>query len=111
MKLVIDECLPKRLLQIFREHEAWTVPQIGLAGTSDSELLNKLDTKGVNVFITIDGNIEYQQKFSNRSFGTIIIRFVTNRLEGLLLLEDELLEAIDKITAGNIMHIPKTQKK
>ena len=62
MKLVIDECLPKRLLQIFREHEAWTVPQIGLAGTSDSELLNKLDAKGVNVFITIDGNIEYQQK-------------------------------------------------
>lgn len=110
MKLVIDECLPKRLLQIFRKHEAWTVPQIGLAGASDRELLDELDDKEINVFITIDGNIEYQQEFSNRSFGTIIIRSVTNRLESLLLLENELLEAVGKITAGNVMHIPSNQK-
>jgi len=106
MKIVIDECLPKRLTQIFSNHEAWTVPQIGLAGTNDKKLLNELDARGIDVFITIDGNIEYQQKFSNRSFGTIIIRSVTNRLNNLLHLEKEIIEAINHIKAGNILHVP-----
>lgn len=111
MKIVVDECLPKRLIHVFSGHAAWTVPQIGLAGTKDSKLLNELDTRDIDVFITIDGNIEYQQKFSNRTFGTIIIRSVTNRLENLLLLEDDLLEATNTITSGNVIHIPTTPKK
>ena len=111
MKLVIDECLPKRLIHVFTKHEAWTVPQIGLAGAKDRKLLDELDNRNIDVFITIDGNIEYQQRFSNRSFGTIIIRSVTNRLENLLLLEDDLLEAVDTIASGNVVHIPTTSKK
>lgn len=110
MKIVVDECLPKRLIHVFSGHAAWTVPQIGLAGTKDSKLLNELDTRDIDVFITIDGNIEYQQKFSNRTFGTIIIRSVTNRFDGLLHLEKELLEAVKAINPGNIMHIPITPK-
>jgi predicted nuclease of predicted toxin-antitoxin system len=109
MKIVIDECLPKRLIHIFTDHEAWTVPQIGLAGSKNSELLDKLNEKRIEVFITIDGNIEYQQNFSNRTFGTVIIRSVTNRLESLLLLENDLLRAVDMISAGNIIHIPTVQ--
>jgi len=111
MKIVVDECLPKRLIHVFSEHEAWTVPQIGLAGTKDSKLLDELDTRRIDVFITIDGNIEYQQKFSNRTFGTVIIRSVTNRYDSLLHLEKELLEAVKAINAGNIMHIPTTPRK
>ncbi len=111
MKLVIDEYLPKRLTHVFTKHEVWTVPQIGLARAKDRKLLDELDNRNIDVFITIDGNIEYQQRFSNKSFGTIIIRSVTNRLENLLLLEDDLLEAIDTIASGNVVHIPTTPKK
>jgi len=111
MKLVIDECLPKRLIHIFTKHEAWTVPQIGLAGTNDKKLLDELDTRNIDVFITIDGNIEYQQRFLNRTFGTIIVRSVNNRLESLLLLEDDLLETVDKIVSGDVIHLPITPKK
>ncbi len=111
MKLVIDECLPKRLIHIFTKHEVWTVPQIGLSGAKDRKLLDELDTRKIDIFITIDGNIEYQQRFSNRAFGTIIIRSVTNRLENLLLLEDDLLEAINTTTPGNVTHITTNSKK
>ena len=38
MKIIIDECLPKRLTKLFPNDEAWTVPQIGLAGFKDTEL-------------------------------------------------------------------------
>ena len=37
-----------------------------------------------------DGNIEYQQQFANRKFGTIIIRSVSNRFEDLQRYQKEL---------------------
>ena len=61
MKIVIDECLPKRVTQFFEKGSAYTVPQMGLSGFKDTELLEELDKREINVFVTIDGNIEYQQ--------------------------------------------------
>ncbi|MCF6191245.1 MAG: hypothetical protein L3J51_12270 [Cocleimonas sp.] len=106
MKVIIDECLPKSLNKLIHNKEVWTVPQIGLAGYNDNDLLNELDVRNIDVFITIDGNIEYQQSFIDRKFGTVIIRSVTNRLSDLLQLENELNDAINDISSGNILHIP-----
>ena len=53
MKIVIDECLPKRVTQFFEKDSAYTVPQIGLSGSKDTELLETLDKKGIDVFVTI----------------------------------------------------------
>ena len=39
MKIILDECLPKRLTHLFPNEEARTVPQIGLAGSKDGKLL------------------------------------------------------------------------
>jgi len=105
MKIIIDECLPKRMAQFFPEDEVWTVPQIGLNGSTDKMLLDELDTRNIEVFITIDGNIQYQQQFKNRVFGTVIIRAVSNRFQDLLHSKDELVEAVKNVTSGNIIHI------
>ena len=107
MKIIIDECLPKRLIHFFSEHEVWTVPQIGLNGAKDGVLLDELDKRNIDLFITIDGNIEYQQAFLGRTFGTIIIRSVSNRFEDLSSLKEELVHCVDVIKNGRVYHIPK----
>ena len=105
MKIIIDECLPKRMTQFFPGDEVWTVPQIGLSGSKDKILLDELDTRNIEVFVTIDGNIEYQQQFKNRVFGTVIIRAVSNRFSDLLHSKDELVEAVKSVTSGNVIHV------
>ena len=105
MKIIIDECLPKRVTRFFPEHEAWTVPQIGLAGYHDTALLDELDKREIDVFVTIDGNIEYQQQFAHRKFGTIIIRSVSNRFSDLENLNPQLHDAITNIKPKQIIHI------
>ncbi len=62
MKIILDECLPKRLTTIIPFDQVFTVPQIGLAGFSDTELLNALDEKKIDVFITIDNGISSTNK-------------------------------------------------
>ena len=71
-------------------------------------LLDELDAKEIDVFITIDGNIEFQQRFIGRKFGTVIIRSVTNRLEDLLRLKDELADAVNKVSPGKILRVPNS---
>ena len=85
----------------------WTVPQIGLEGSKDRELLDELDARDIDVFITIDGNIEYQQQFKNRVFGTIVIRSVSNRFSDLLHLKNELIGAVHEVTSSRVIHVPK----
>ncbi len=106
MKIIIDECLPKRLRGLLPFGEVWTVPQIGLAGLKDTALLDELEQRQVNVFITIDGNIEYQQHFAKRTFGTVVIRAVSNRFQDLVPLSDSLAQAIRLVQAGEIIRIP-----
>ena len=105
MKIIIDECLPKRLTKFFPEQEVWTVSQIGLGGSTDTILLDELDKREIDLFITIDGNIEYQQQFKGRVFGTIVIRSVSNRFSDLVHLESTLVEALERVTAGEIIHL------
>ena len=106
MTIIIDECLPKRMREFFGFAQCWTVPQMGLGGSSDAELLEQLDEKGVDVFVTIDGNIEYQQRFADRKFGTIVLRSPSNRFEDLMRFKTQLIEAAKQITAGQVVHIP-----
>ncbi len=86
--------------------ECWTVPQIGLAGTKDTELLKKLGARDINVFITIDGNLEYQQKISGRSFGVIAIRSASNRLEDLIPFVPQIGDALLKVKPGQVIRVP-----
>lgn len=106
MKIIIDECLPKRLRTLLASDQVWTVPQIGLAGYQDGELLDALEAKKIDVFITIDGNIEYQQQFSNRAFGTVVIRAASNRFQDLVPLAESLEQAIKEVAPGVVVRIP-----
>ena len=108
MIIIIDECLPKRITRFFEEHEVWTVPQIGLGGYKDTQLLVELDKKNIDVFITIDGNIEYQQQFFERKFRTIVIRAVSNRFSDLEQFKDRLKEAL--LEKNSVVHLKLVDK-
>jgi predicted nuclease of predicted toxin-antitoxin system len=62
MKLLLDECLPRRLKYFFTEagHECETVRDAGFSGKENGKLLT-LAEKNFDVFVTIDKNIRYQQ--------------------------------------------------
>ena len=105
-RIIIDECLPKKLRTIFEEDEAYTVPQLGLSGYSDQELLKELAKREIDCFITIDGNMEYQQALKRQPFATIVLRSHSNRFRDLLPLAASMREALIRCEAGRILHIP-----
>ena len=59
MRILLDECLPKKLGQLLAEHQIKTVAQAGWSGIKNGELL-KLAQGEFDVFLTIDQNLVHQ---------------------------------------------------
>jgi hypothetical protein len=70
MRVLLDECLPRGLKKHLRNHEVKTVPEAGWAGKKNGELL-RVAAGDIDVFITIDSNLVYQQKVGVLPFGVV----------------------------------------
>lgn len=104
MKLLLDECLPRKPKGGLLGHEVKTVPETGWAGVENGELLPLIEAV-FDAFITIDGNMRYQQKMSGRSFALIVLKAYDNTIETLLPLMPQVLAALPSIMPGQIVRI------
>ncbi len=96
MKVLLDECLPRRLLRDLGCFSATTVPRQGWAGKNDSELLMLADGE-FDVFITLDSNLIFQQNLKTMKLSIVVLHAVNSRYETLQPLIPDLLEAIKSI--------------
>ena len=64
MRVLLDECLPRRLKRELVGHDTRTAPEMGWASKSNGELL-ALAVDHFDVFLTADRNLSHQQG-SNR---------------------------------------------
>ena len=104
MKILIDECLPKRLKVALPEHTVFTVPEMGWAGKKDGELLVLMAGK-FDVFLTIDQNLEYQQKIAQQAVAFVVLVAANSKMESLLPLIPEFLRTLPTLQAGTVTKI------
>jgi hypothetical protein len=60
MKIILDECIPRKLKYSLPDHECHTVPEAGLAGKKNSALLGLAESAGFEIFVTMDKGLEFQ---------------------------------------------------
>jgi hypothetical protein len=99
VKVLLDECVDRRLARELRGHEVPTVPQRGWAGIKNGDLL-ALAEKEFDAFITVDRKISVQQDLTRFQIAVILLRAPTNRLEHICLLASALLEKIEHAPVG-----------
>ncbi len=75
MKILLDECVTKKLIPYLKENEIYTVTQKGWNGLKNGKLLEKAIGDGFDLLLTIDKNILYQQNIEN--YEIIIVVFDT----------------------------------
>ena len=104
MRVLLDECLPRGLKKHLSEHEVKTVPEAGWAGKKNGELL-RLAIGSVDVFVTIDSSLVYQQTVGALSFGVVVLVVRSNRLGDLLPLVPDLLTAVISVEPGQVLRV------
>ena len=104
MKLLLDECTPKRLRVDFPGHEVLTVEQAGLKGLKNGTLI-RLASSQFDVLITVDQNLPYQQALTAQSIAILILVGKSNRYPELKVLAPKALEALLTIKPGEVVRI------
>ena len=82
MKVLLDECIPRRLKNSLTDHECQTVPEADLASRKNG--LSLAASAGFDLFFTMDKGLQYQQNLAGRRIAILIVRAKSNRLEDLL---------------------------
>ena len=103
MRILLDECVPRKLKNSFAKHDCRTVPEAGLAGKTNGELLILAERLDFEVLVTMDKGVEYEQNLRERKIAIIILRAKSNRLIDLLPHVPACLEHLRVITPGQLV--------
>ncbi len=104
MKLLLDECVPRRLKREFSEYVVSTIDEAGFKGLRNGNLI--LAACGsFKILITVDKNIRHQQNTDDLPIAIVILSAKSNRYESLLPLIPETLRILGEIKIGEIIII------
>jgi hypothetical protein len=104
MKLILDECIDRRLTKEFIDYEIKTVPQMGWAGTKNGKLLALIE-KEFDIFITVDRNLSFQQNLSQFNIAVVVLQAKSNRLMDLKPLVPKILDILSTVVKGQAVVI------
>ena len=72
-QVLLDQNVPVGVRRILGAHDVRTVYQMGWAGLLNGDLLDQAAKAGVEVFVTCDQNIAFQQNFSGRQVAVVVL--------------------------------------
>jgi len=102
MRVVLDECLPRRLTRELPGHDARPVQQMGWSGISNGKLLTLMRGQ-FDALITVDSNLAYQQNLSTLPVAVVVLRAPSNKIEDLRPLLPRLLATLAVLKPGELL--------
>ena len=99
MKVLLDECVNRRLKRHLVGHEFRTTREMGWSGLGNGDLLI-VAQHDFDVLITQDRKLPHQQNLTQYDLAVIVIRARSNRIDALLPLLPKLLASIPLATRG-----------
>ncbi len=106
MRILLDECLPRKLKFEIEAELIKTVPEAGWASKENGDLLVLAETD-FDVLITNDQNMQHQQNLSKFDLAFLVLISPTNDIEDLKPLMPAVNETLKTIQTGEIKYIGK----
>jgi hypothetical protein len=104
VRVLLDENLPHDLILELGGHEVVTVQGLGWGGVKNGELLRRASGQ-VEALLTMDRNLEHEHDLGALSFGIVVIRAHSNRVQDLRPLIGTITAALARIEPGKIEHV------
>ena len=100
MKILLDECVTRKLKPLLIGHDVMTVADMEFQGLKNGKLLAAAQQTGFDVLLTIDKNIDSQQNISKYDLALVIFQAKRSNLKYLSPLVPIFLDAADSMRAG-----------
>ena len=100
MRVLLDECLPRRLKNELADHDVRTAPEMGWASKRNGELL-RLAERDFDAFLTVDRKLQFQQNLAAYDIAVIVMLAAGNTLAALQPLMDAVRRALPDARPGH----------
>ena len=83
MKILLDECVTKKVKTFLGGHAVFTIGQMEWRGLKNGMLLKQAEQKNFDILLTIDKNISYQQNMANYNIAIVVLNTNNSNIETL----------------------------
>jgi len=104
MRILLEEDPPRRLGPLLVGHEVDTVQRVGWSGIKSGRLLGLAATK-FDVFLTMDGNLEFRQNLATLPVAVLVIEAVGNRMAHLQPLVPKMFRELNHIQPRTLRRV------
>lgn len=104
MRVLLDECVTRKLRRDLQGHEVHTVDEAGLKGLKNGDLLRSASGQ-YDVLVTVDQNLQYQQNIRSLSLAILVLAAKRNSYQALHPLMNQALDALKQIKPGEVVVI------
>jgi predicted nuclease of predicted toxin-antitoxin system len=104
MRVLLDECLPRKLKHQFSGHEVATVQEKGWSGTKNGALM-KLANGLFDVFVTADQNLQYQQNLAYTEIAVVVLVIPNTRIETIMPLMPQVNRVLESVVKGEVVRV------
>ncbi|GAA4752952.1 DUF5615 family PIN-like protein [Flavisolibacter ginsenosidimutans] len=84
MKILLDECVTKRLKSHLTEFEVFTVSDMKWNGIKNGKLMTLCIDHNFDLLLTIDKNLIFQQNLDKYKLTTAVLNSSTSKIEELV---------------------------
>lgn len=85
MKILLDECVTKRLKPFLPDFKVFTVTEMHWNGIKNGKLLSLCVENGFDLLLTIDKNMMHQQNLDKFDITIVVLNSLTSKVEELKL--------------------------
>jgi hypothetical protein len=105
VRVLLDECVPRRLRRDFPNLDVSTVADEGWRGRRNGDLLQALREAGFTHLITVDRNLAFQQNLPAAGVGVVVVHAPTNRISDLHTLVPAIVAVLPSAGPGQVVHV------
>ncbi len=84
MKILLDECVTKKLKAYLLEFDVQSVTEMGWSGLKNGKLLQAAANEQFDILLTIDKNLQYQQNVIQYDITVVVLDVAMSKLPYLL---------------------------
>lgn len=104
MRLLLDECMPRRLRREFPGHNVFTVDEAGFKGLQNGDLLRAASGE-FDALITVDRKLAREHDLARFKIAVLVLISRSNRYEDLKPLVPLVLENLVSINFGEVIEV------
>lgn len=107
MKILLDECVTRKLKRHLTEFEVKTVIEMDWSGLKNGRLMSAAIEEKFDVLLTIDKNIEHQQNMGKYEIAVVVLDVEKSKIEFLLEFLPKFKEQISDYEKGKVYTIER----